>query len=82
MWLFTKMFFKLYQQIGDVTIFIGVIALPGFDSEELISNMEGLDEEGYSFIPTTLNAYTDFKMHQDMGDITKFKDLQIENIIC
>jgi hypothetical protein len=82
MWVFNKIFFKLYQRVGTSAIFIGIITLQNYDSEELIYSLDELDNEEYSFIPTTLDAYLEFKLLQDAGDITKYDDLQTENIRC
>jgi hypothetical protein len=82
MWLFNKIFFKLYFQAENTMIFTEIVALQNYDYEELLYILEDLDRKGYSFIPTTAEAYLEFKMYQDTGDISKYNDLQTENIRC
>lgn len=80
------MFFKLYQTINKNTMFVGIIAMTppsnSFEGYDFIEDMEALMEEGYSIIPTTLAAYLDFKLHQDLEDISNFVDLKTQNITC
>lgn len=71
---FYKMFFKVYELIGEELVFKGVISLePDFSGEFI----EGLDEvyalDTY-FKVATLEEYTDYKLAVDLNDPTKFID--------
>jgi len=82
MWLFTKMFFKLYLYIGTTKVLDRIVPISSYPQDELVDYLDFFSEEGYEIVPTTLETYLDFKMYQEMGDVTKFKDLQTENIRC
>jgi len=77
-----KAFFKLYQQVMEKPILIGIAAVPTFPQEEFLEYMDVFNEDGYSFIPTTYEAYIEYKEYQDLGNIDQYEDLQTQNIRC
>ena len=80
------MFLKLYHTVGEQTIFIGVVSVDppknSMEGYDLVDELEEWIKQDISFKPTTLEAYMDFQLQKDLGDISKYSDLQIQNISC
>ncbi|MCK5787451.1 MAG: hypothetical protein KAH32_00425, partial [Chlamydiia bacterium] len=66
--------------------FEGIIALepPENSSEaiEFIGDLDFMISDGLSFKFTTMETYIDYKLHQELGNIVPFEDLQTQNISC
>jgi len=82
-----KLFFKIYEgDPDDMLVFKGIIALdPPITDIDIVDFVDGLSDvigEGFSFKPTTLNAFIKFKEAQSIGNIAGIEDLEKDNIMC
>ncbi|MCK5788445.1 MAG: hypothetical protein KAH32_05580, partial [Chlamydiia bacterium] len=81
-----KMFLKLYHTVGEQTMFIGVVAIEppknSIEGYDFIDELEDWIQQDISFKPTTLEAYMDFQLQKDFGDVSRYRDLQTQNISC
>ena len=82
-----KIFLKVYKLTGNSSLFSGIIPIdpPMTDMEnyEFIDQLEGVIEEGYSFKPTTLDAFIKYKQEIEMGRTDgELIDLDSQNISC
>ena len=73
------------EDVDDV-VFKGVIAIdpPANDMEafEFVAELEELINQGFTFKPTTFEAFQNFKLAQELGDASKAEDLDNQTISC